>query len=106
MTEQTDKEMKRVNVIIPTKYHKEVSKRGLKLSAVVREALEDQLNPNTITLSVTKKTHEIYMELFNEQQCSDKDFEPFLKAALDKYIQYVIEQKTKDLDKLKKKLAP
>lgn len=96
--------MKRVNVIIPEEYHKEVMSRGLKLSAVVREALEDQLNPNTVTISVSEKTHEIYMELFNQQECSDREFEPFLKEALEKFVAHLIKKKTSELNKLKDKL--
>lgn len=98
-------EMKRVNIIIPKKYQEEVQARGLKLSAVIREALEDQLNPQTITLSVSETTHKLYMELFNDQQCSDSDFEPFLKEAMEKYINYVIDKKTEELQKLKERIS-
>ncbi|OIQ17542.1 MAG: hypothetical protein BM556_12120 [Bacteriovorax sp. MedPE-SWde] len=97
-------EMKRVNVIIPQRYHDEIMKRGLKLSGVVREALEDQLNPETITLSVSSSTHDLYMELLNGQGCSDKEFEPFLRKALSQYVEYIIEQRQTSLHKIKEKL--
>jgi len=98
------KEMKRVNVIIPKEYHEEISKRGLKLSGVVREALEDQLNPDTITLSVTKEIHDLYMELFSLSECNDKDFAPFLRKALVAYTEEVINKRESQLLKIKSKL--
>ncbi|EQC45101.1 hypothetical protein [Bacteriovorax sp. DB6_IX] len=98
-------EMKRVNVIIPKHYHEEISKRGLKLSGVVREALEDQLNENTITLSVPKDIHELYMELFSMSECNDSEFVPYLKKALAEYIDDVMAKKENKLREIKKKLA-
>ncbi|MDD0853457.1 hypothetical protein HBN50_10125 [Halobacteriovorax sp. GB3] len=99
------KKMKRCNVIIPEDYHEAISKRGLKLSGVIREALEDQLNPNTITLSVSEEVHSIYMELFNDARADDKDFEPYLKRALKEYVNDLLERQNEKLLKLKNKLT-
>jgi hypothetical protein len=96
--------MKRVNVIIPESYHSEIAKRGLKLSGVVREALEDQLNPDTITLSVTKEIHDLYMQLFSMSECNDADFAPYLKKALKEYVEDVINKRDTELHRIKEKL--
>lgn len=101
----TDKaKMKRVNVIIPESYHQEIQERGLKLSGVVREALEDQLNPDTITLSVTKEIHDLYMQLFSMSECNDADFAPFLRKALTEYVEEIINNRETKLHAIKEKL--
>ena len=97
-------DMKRVNVHIPNSYYKAINEKGLKLSGVIREALEDQLNPNTITISVSEKTHELYMELFSTTNCEDKDFEPFLKEALKKFVGELINKRSDKLLEIKKQL--
>ncbi|WP_372651624.1 hypothetical protein [Halobacteriovorax sp.] len=97
-------EMKRVNVHIPNEYYESIMERGLKLSGVIREALEDQLNPNTITLSVSKKTHKLYMELFSATDCNDKDFEPYLKEALQNFVTDIIEKRSDKLQSIKEEL--
>ena len=74
------------------------------LSGVVREALEDQLNPNTVTISVSEKTHELYMQIFSESNCQDSDFEPYLKKALQSFIDEIIDNKVEKLKALKDKL--
>ena len=96
--------LKRVNITIPESYHDEIKDRGLNLSGLVREALEDQLNPHKITLSVTEKTHELYMKLFNHNGVTDKDFESYLTEALKKYIDHIINTQTKELKNIKSKL--
>ncbi|WP_127716949.1 hypothetical protein [Halobacteriovorax sp. HLS] len=97
-------DMKRVNVHIPISYYESINEKGLKLSGVIREALEDQLNPNTITLSVSPKTHELYMDLFSTTDCEDKDFEPYLKEALTKFVGDLIKKRSDKLLTIKKEL--
>lgn len=97
-------DMKRVNVHIPKDYYESIMERGLKLSGVIREALEDQLNPNTITISVNSDTHRIYMDLFSTTNCEDKDFEPYLRDALQKFVSDIIEKRSDKLLSLKKEL--
>ncbi len=96
--------MKRVNVIIPEEFYDEVHKRGHKLSGIIREALEDALNPHTITVSVTEERKSIYHELFSNSECNDKEFEPFLKDALKKYISFIMEKREDRVLELKNEL--
>ena len=96
--------MKRVNVIIPEEYYDEVHKRGHKLSGIIREALEDALNPDTITISVTEETKNIYLELFSNSECNDKEFEPFLREALKKYISLLMDNREDRLKELQDEL--
>ena len=97
-------DMKRVNVHIPNSYYEAITEKGLKLSGVIREALEDQLNPNTITISVSQKTHELYMDLFSTTNCEDKDFEPYLKKALKEFVTELIEKRSDKLAEIKREL--
>ncbi|EQC45069.1 hypothetical protein M899_0438 [Bacteriovorax sp. BSW11_IV] len=99
-----DTEMKRVNIIISKEQHEKVHAKGLNLSAIVREALEDELNAHTITLSVTEQTKKIYMQLFEETQFSDSDFEPYLKEALNKFVEELIQKKQSALKDIQKRL--
>ena len=96
--------LKRVNITIPESYHEQVKERGLNLSGLVREALEDQLSPDKITLSVSEKTHELYMQLFQHHGATDQEFESYLTEALKKYIDHLINRQTKELKKIKSKL--
>jgi hypothetical protein len=98
------KKSKRVNITITPEYYEMVKKDNVNLSSLVREALEDHFNADKITLSVTKKTHGLYQQLFVEENASDKDFEPFLKDALKKYIEHVIKNNKEKLEKIKSQL--
>ena len=95
---------KRVNITIPTSYHEEVHKRGINLSGLVREAIEDQLSENSITISVSKETHSLYRQIFNETQSDDSEFEPFLKKALQEFIDFLIQNRVESLEEIKQKL--
>ena len=96
---------KRGNIIIPESYHKEIHKRGINLSGLVREAIEDQLSEETITISVSKETHKLYRQIFNETESDDSDFEPYLKGALQQFVDFLIDSKVQNLKKLKNQLS-
>lgn len=101
---ENEKEMKRVNVIISKEQHEKIHAKGLNLSAIVREALEDEINAHTITLSVSEQTQKLYMQLFEETQFSDSEFEPYLRQALNDFVDDLIEKKNNKLKNIQKKL--
>ncbi len=101
---RSEKEMKRVNVIISKEQHERIHAKGLNLSAIVREALEDEINAHTITLSVSDQTKKLYMQLFEETQFNDSEFEPYLKNALNDFVEDLIEKRQNRLKDIQKKL--
>lgn len=95
---------KRVNILIPESYHAKVHEMGINLSGLVREAIEDRLSEKTITLSVSKETHRLYQQIFNETNSSDSEFEPYLKNALQQFVDYLIKNRVTSLENIKSQL--
>lgn len=78
--------LKRINITIDQKLHKEIQERGLNLSGLVRERLEDYFSSNTITLSVSKQVKDRYDKIMSLTNSTDKEFMPFLEEALNSYL--------------------
>ncbi len=91
---------KRINVLITPEQHAQVLKRGLSLSGLLRDLLDDRLSGTCITLSVRRSTKQFYDKIVSNFGAEDKDLEPYLVEALDK----LIVDKTKELEGLRKEL--
>lgn len=76
----------RVNITLNEKLHKKVHTKGLNLSGLVREKLEDHFSNHTITFSVDKKLKNKYEELTSILNISDSDIQPFIDQAINEFI--------------------
>jgi predicted HicB family RNase H-like nuclease len=85
----------RVDDDIYAKVVEQAKEFKMKSEDLIKEALEDALAPNKITISCTESTKETYHKMFAFEGVSDLDFEPYLKNAMAQYLQ------DKVIDKLK-----
>ena len=93
-------EFKRVNVLITEEQHRLVSKQGLNLSGLVRDLLNDRLSGSHITLTLSGKVRALYDQVVSNFGASDKDLEPYMVEALDRFL----EDKAKEIQQVRSKL--
>jgi len=92
-----DRELKRISLMIADDQYKVLSERGLNLSWLVRDLLDDYLKENRITFHVHKETQALYEKIGGLTTMNDNAFEPFLRDALKEYLKHQIE-KMQNLD--------
>jgi hypothetical protein len=81
-----DDNFKRVNVLITAAQHARVSKSGLNLSGLVRDLLDDHFSGSRITVSLSSRVRSLYDQVVSNFGASDKDLEPYLADALDRFL--------------------
>jgi hypothetical protein len=88
---------KRVNILITQSHYDEVAKKGLSLSGLVRDLLEDRFSETTITLSVKKESKLMYDHIISNFGITDQDLAEYVVEALDKFLV----DKGKEIEKLR-----
>lgn len=91
---------KRVNLLIRPEHHEEIARRGLSLSGLVRDLLDDRFSETTITLSVKKESKIMYDHIISNFGASDEELAEYLVEALDRFL----DDKGKQIDKLREEL--
>jgi hypothetical protein len=94
------KNLKRVNILITHEEYAEISKRGLNLSGLVRDLLHDRLSGAQIVLSISAQTRAFYDNVISNFGATDKDLEPYIVEALDRFL----EHRGKEINAMRKKL--
>lgn len=77
-----DQPLKRISVMIRDDQYEAISKKGLNLSGLVRDLVDDHLSEHRITLSVSEDTRSLYNQIVSNTGSSDMDIEKYLKDAL------------------------
>ncbi len=83
--------VKRISIMIGEEQYEELSKSNINLSGLIRDLLEDYLSESKITLSVSKKTRELYDKVVSNTGSQDKDIEPLLIVVLKQLLHNRIE---------------
>ena len=81
--------------------HEEISKRGLNLSGLVRDLIDDYLSEHTVVLSVSDETKSIYDQVVSNTGAKDEDIEPYLLEALKELLR----ERIKEMERLHKSLS-
>lgn len=75
--------------------HELVAEKGLNISGLVRDLLDDYLSDYKITLAVSKETRDVYDMVISNTSSSDEELEKYLKQSLKSLlkekIDYMIE---------------
>ncbi len=90
-----DRELKRISLFIGEDQYQKITDRGLNLSWLLRDLIDDYLSERKIVLDVSESTLELYHKLVGETGSLDRDFEPFLKDALQAFLRNKIENMQK-----------
>ena len=91
---------RRVNVLIRQDQHDEIMKRGLSVSGLIRDLLDDRFSETTITLSVPKENKLMYDNIVSNFGVSDEELALYVVEALDGFL----EHKEKEIERLRAEL--
>ncbi len=91
---------KRINILIRPEQHKNVMDRGLSLSGLVRDLLDDRFSDTKILLNVGKDTKKLYDHVISNFGADDLELEKYLVEALDN----MLVDKKKEIETLRVKL--
>jgi hypothetical protein len=87
-------ELKRISLMIREDQYHLINKKGLNLSGLLRDLLDDYFSEHTITLSVEEETKEIYEMIISNTASSDADLEKYLRMSLKSLLKEKIEYMT------------
>jgi len=93
-----ERELRRISLFIGEDQYEQISERGLNLSWLLRDLIDDYFAEKKIVLEVQDATLELYQKIVGGSEGLDEDFEPFFRDALHAYLKSKIE----DLQKLEK----
>lgn len=91
-----DRTLKRISLLIGEEQYAKLSERGLNLSGLVRDLVDDYLSEHRITVSVSDETKRLYDQIVSNTGSSDADIERYFRDALGQMLKDKIE-KMKDL---------
>lgn len=95
-----DDKYKRINVLIRKDQYENVHLRKLSLSGLIRDLIDDRFSDTRITLSVSPGTTKLYNHVISNFGAADAELEQYIVKALDSFLV----QKSRDIDKLRKKI--
>lgn len=78
---------RRVNLLIRSDQHEKVLEKGLSLSGLVRNLLDDHFSETKIVLALSKSGKEMYDSLVANYGITDHEIEPHLVRGLDQLLQ-------------------
>ena len=90
-----ERELKRISLFIGEDQYEEITKRGLNLSWLLRDLIDDYLSEKKIVLEVGDETLALYQKIASAIGTPDSDFEPFFKEALHAFLKEKIESMQK-----------
>ena len=96
MRSEDDQKLKRISLLIRDDQYEALGKRGLNLSGLVRDMIDDYLSAHTITISVTDKTRELYDRIVANTGTTDADIERSFKESLGA----ILKEKIKEMQSL------
>lgn len=91
---------KRISIMIGEEQHQEILRRGANLSALIRDLVSDYLSEHKVTLTVSRKTYELYEEVIAKSGYDDSDIEPYLVKAL----KDLLHRKIQEMQQLERQL--
>lgn len=74
--------MKRVSLMLREDQYELITNKGLNLSGLVRDLIDDHTSEYKITLSVSEETREIYDKIVSNTGSTDEDVEKYLRDSL------------------------
>ncbi len=91
-----DKTLKRISLLVREDQYELLSHKGLNISGLVRDLIDDHLSDFKITLSVSEKTRSLYDRIISNSGTSDKELEVHFRRAL----HALLKEKIHDMQKL------
>jgi len=90
-----DRDLKRISLLIGEDQYQAISERGLNLSWLLRDLIDDYLSAKKIVLEVSDETLALYQKIVSATGALDSEFEPYFKEALHTFLKAKIESMQK-----------
>lgn len=87
----SERELHRISLMIGEDQYRTLTEKGLNLSWLVRDLLDQYLNEKRITLEAGEETRELYQKIIASSGGLGADFEPFFREALHAFLKHRIE---------------
>ena len=87
-----DKSLKRISLLLREEQYQKLSDKGLNLSGLVRDLLDDYLSDHKITLSVSEDTKNLYDKIISNSGSSDRDLEKYFRSSLEGLLDAKIDE--------------
>jgi hypothetical protein len=84
--------IKRISVMVGERQYERMIKGGLNISAFIRDLIEDHFSAHVISLSVSPKTHDLYMKVISNTGATDEDLEPLFVKVLKELLEARIQK--------------
>lgn len=86
-----ERDLKRISLFIGEDQYNMINEKGLNLSWLVRDLIDDYLGEKKIVLNVSDESLEIYQKIVGNIGALDSEFEPYFKEALRNFLKSKIE---------------
>lgn len=90
-----ERELKRISLFIGEDQYQDIVKKGLNLSWLLRDLIDDYLSEKKIVLEVSDETLALYQKITGATASLDEEFEPFFKEALHLFLKSKIDSMQK-----------
>lgn len=91
----SERELKRISLLIGEDQYEAINKRGLNLSWLLRDLIDQYLSEKQIVIESSQETLEIYQKVVKCTGGLDEEFEPILRDALHTFLKGKIERMQK-----------
>ena len=96
-----DNSLKRISLMIKEEQYRTLNDKGINLSGLVRDLIDDHLSEHKITISVTEETSKLYELIISNTGSTDIDVEKYFKDAL----KLMLKDKIKAMQELEKEVS-
>lgn len=93
--------LKRVSLLLREQQYQKLNDKGLNVSGLVRDLLDDFLSEHKITINVTENTKQLYDTIISNTGSTDEDLEKYLRTSLKE----LLSDKIKAMQKLEQGLS-
>ncbi len=77
-----DPVLKRISLLLREEQYQALTERGLNVSGLVRDLIDDHLSEHKITIGVSEETRSLYDKIVSNTGSSDEDIEKYFRDAL------------------------
>ncbi len=83
--------LRRITLMVPPAQYKALTERGLNVSGLIRDLIDDYLSAHKVTVSVDKETRNLYDQIVANTGSTDVDVEIYFREALKHLLKDKIE---------------
>lgn len=92
--------LRRISLMVREDHYRALVDRGLNVSGLIRDLMDDYLSQHNITVSVGEETRSLYDQVVANTGSTDEDVEVYFREAL----KHLLRDKIKSMQKLEKKI--